>query len=239
MGLADTVDIVVLNCNNNGVIKRCIDSIKNNTDDSYNLIVVDQNSKDGSREWLRDSKAVSHLILNGKNAGIARGRNQGIKVGRCPWIIFIDSDIEIKDPMWLDKVWNYTIDNRVGMIEVRMKERDWEKGKWQFSKTHFCLIRRQCLNEVGHFDKRFIVAPDMDWLARLEWSWWKTAYCYDTDIFHLAGATKLTGCMEDVFHDLTKIETDLLNTKYTSVFLENTLNVNSKRRYEKEKVLLK
>ena len=69
MQIADAVDIVVLNCNNNGYLQNCIESIKDNIDGSYNLIVVDQNSQDGSREWLIESNVVSHLILNKKNKG--------------------------------------------------------------------------------------------------------------------------------------------------------------------------
>lgn len=233
MQIADAVDLVVLNCNNNGYLQSCIESIKENTDGSYNLIVVDQNSQDGSREWLLESNVASHLILNKKNVGIASGRNQGIQAGRYPWIAVIDSDVEIKDPDWLDKMWNYTIDRRVGYIEARVKINDWQEGQWKFAGMAFCLIRRQCFYEVGSFDRNFIIGGNLDWWVRLEWSWWKTAYCFDTDILHLCGKT-MHGCLKNVYIELERRRDELLDLKYRPEFIEKTLAENHRRRLNKE-----
>ncbi len=231
MQIADIVDIVVLNYNNTGLIEPCINSIRNNTEGRYNLIAVDQNSKDGSREWL--VQHAPHVILNKRNYGIAEGRNQGTRVGESPWIIFIDSDIIIEDKNWIDKLWNYTIDRRIGLIECRIKEGDYYK----FSRMHFCMVRRQCFNEVGYFDKRFIVGADVDWLVRFQWSWWKTGYCYDTDIKHLSGGT-LNGCLEPKKDKLLLEEDERMRYKYSPRFLKEVLDENIAERKAKEKELL-
>ena len=231
--MTDTIDIVILNCNNNGVIQDCIQSIHRNTPGAYNLIVVDQGSHDGSPEWLDTDGNVSHLILNKRNKGVAEGRNQGIRAGRNPWVAIIDSDIIIKDPEWLDKMWNYTSDRAIGSIEARVKIHDWENGTWHFSGMAFCLIRRECLQDIGIFDPVFFIGEDIDWQARLEWSGWRTAFCPDTDILHTCGQT-MHGVLGHRYGELERQRDMAIHFKYTPAFLERTVQQLGRRRRAKE-----
>lgn len=233
MSISDKIDIVILNCNNDGYIQKCIDTIKKNTI-GYNLIIVDQNSQDGTREWLIESSVASNLILNKRNLGTAVGRNQGIRVGRNPWIALIDSDIEIRDKEWLDKVWNYTIDNRIGLIECGVETKG--NGR-RFAGLSFCMIRRKCIEEIGLFDSHFYINEQLDWWVRLEWSKWKTAYCYDTDILH-HGSKTIEGCLKNKLPGLIDESNKLLQLKYTKAFLDQTLMVNWERRNVKKEELL-
>lgn len=227
------VDIAVLNCWNNGMIQRCIESIKANTTGAYNLIVVDQDSKDGSREWLIDQGAAAHLILNKRNVGAAEGRNQAIRAGRNPWIIFLDSDIELQDKDWLDKVWNFTIDRRIGLVECRAKN----EGAWKFSRLSFCMIRRECLNEIGLFDRQFIIGEDLDFMVRIEYAtWWTTGYCDNTIAEH-KGAATITGCLASKRTELEAKRDEILTYKYTKPFLTATLGAHSARRLSREREL--
>lgn len=235
MSIADALDIVILNCNNDGLIQECIAAIKKNTSGRYNLIVVDQNSKDGSREWLIEDKPA-HLILNKRNVGMAEGWNHGIRVGRYPWIALVHSDVVIDDSEWLDKMWNYTIDRRIGMIEATAYQGTWQ-GEERFAGMAFTMIRRACLWDVGCFDRQFIVGCDLDWLARMEWSWWKTAYCHETHILHKGNGT-MQGCLKTKADELTQDAYELLKTKYTALFIEKTLVARSRRRLALKEELL-
>lgn len=231
MSLTDAVDIVIVNCNNGENLKRCVTSIKENTEGKYHLVVVDQNSKDGTPEWLQNN--ISHVILDNKRLGRADGRNKGLRVCKYNWIILIDVDCIITDKMWLDKMWNYTIDPRIGLIEVGVKTR---KQKI-FSALSFCMIRKQCLKEVGDFDKHIIKGYELDWLARYEWSWWKTGYCYDLEIRNHKGRG-LSGALYQSPKEVRKDALIALGFKYSMNFLEETLVKNIIKRNEKAKELL-
>jgi O-antigen biosynthesis protein len=237
MQIADAVDIVVLNCDNNGYIQRFIESVRNNTEGPYKIIVVDQNSKDGSREWLVNESGLGHIILNKKNVGCAEGRNQGVRAGNNEWIAMFDSDIEIKDKDWLDKMWNYTIDRKIGFVEGKVTLYSWDSGQDMFAGMAFNLIRRRCFNEIGYFDKNFIIGEDLDWYVRLEHSGWKTAYCPDTNVCHFRHAT-----MKNSFGDKLQSYIDdrnkRLKYKYTKEFLKDTLEKHSERRWQKQRELL-
>lgn len=216
----DGIDIVVLNCNNDGHIQTCINSIKAHTSGPFNLIVVDQNSNDGSREWLIDDDVAGHLILNKKNSGAAEGRNQGIRAGRHSWIIFIDSDIEIRDLDWLDKMWNYTVEHRIGFIEGVCRLGGWE-NRTKRASTSFCMIRRKCLNEIGIFDNNFLIGENIDWLIRLKWNkFWRSALCPDLNVCHFKGKTIYEGILMNKYEEINEYMAGLLLKKYNRGLIE-------------------
>lgn len=71
--------IVMLTYNELHLTKKCIDSMKQHTDsDQYELIIVDNASTDGTKEYVRELDDVI-FIDNEKNEGFAKGCNQGAK----------------------------------------------------------------------------------------------------------------------------------------------------------------
>lgn len=230
--LNDPVDIVVLNDNDDSLIQRCTKSIRENTSGLYKLIVVDQGSTDGSTKWLEKSKIASHLILNKKNVGRAHARNQAIRVGSNPWIALINSNIEIRDSTWIDKMFAYA-DKNIGVVYGKVDPLDKIQsmlfGELSETEMSFMLISRKCFNEVGYFDKRFYVYEHMDWLIRFEWSWWKDIYCPDTNI--VRHSFNMTREQEDDYNKHKKDSFNLLSYKYTNEFVLDTLNTSMLRRY--------
>ena len=228
------VDIVVMNCNNKGYIEPCLESIVNNTDGKFNLIVIDQNSTDGSRKWLIDSKIATHLILNEKNEGAWEGRNQGVRVAKHDWIMFFDSDIVVNDPMWLDKLWNYTIDSTAGVVEARVKI--WN-GKYMFGGFASCLIRKAVFKDIGIFDKHFLIGGDQDFWVRFGWfADWKIYFCDDTDIIHHCGKTiNREGKEAKDIPEHKFYREDLMRYKYPEKFQADTLGKITRMRLEEQK----
>ena len=77
------IDIVTLTHNRMQFAAATIWSIINYTDYPYRIIVVDNGSTDGTKEWLIGMKAkgfIHELILNDKNLGIAEAKNQGMEL---------------------------------------------------------------------------------------------------------------------------------------------------------------
>lgn len=63
-----TTSIVILSYNTLSYTKLCIESIRAYTKKSYEIIVVDNASTDGSLEWLKEQPDIK-LIANRENAG--------------------------------------------------------------------------------------------------------------------------------------------------------------------------
>jgi GT2 family glycosyltransferase len=73
--------------------RRCIESITANTGVPYELIVVDNASSDGTRDFLREQAGSATVILNDANLGFGVAANQGAARARAPVIVFVNSDV--------------------------------------------------------------------------------------------------------------------------------------------------
>ncbi len=98
------VCLVILNWNTKQLLLECIESIKKDTKkSSYEIIVVDNASSDGSVAALKDTFKDVKLIENNANLGFAAGNNVGIKQASARYICLINTDIVALDGV-IDKM---------------------------------------------------------------------------------------------------------------------------------------
>ena len=99
----NNISIIILNYNNKNVIENCINSIiKFNDRYATEIIVVDNQSTDGSYEMIQEKyKDKIKLYKNTKN-GCSSGRNLGVSHATKDYIMFLDSDQWILHKYWLE-----------------------------------------------------------------------------------------------------------------------------------------
>lgn len=89
------VSIIMPAYNCEKYVGEAINSVINQTYKKWELIVVDDGSKDNTIKILGEiSKKDSriHFIKNEKNQGVSATRNRGISLAKGDWIAFLDSD---------------------------------------------------------------------------------------------------------------------------------------------------
>jgi len=88
------ISIVIVNYNVKEFIIPCIQSIYNHSKSRYSfeIIVVDNNSKDGSKHELIQKFPKVLLIENNYNAGFSRAINQGVKKARGKYLFILNPD---------------------------------------------------------------------------------------------------------------------------------------------------
>lgn len=88
------ISVVVPVYNVERFLRRCIDSILNQDFESYEVILVDDGSKDSSGqicdEYARFNEKV--IVIHKSNGGLSSARHEGFKVSRGEYICFLDSD---------------------------------------------------------------------------------------------------------------------------------------------------
>jgi GT2 family glycosyltransferase len=90
------LSISIVNFNTKEPLRRCLKSIQNTIGElNYEVIVVDNNSKDGSAEMLRNEFAFVKLIANKENKGATVAKNQSFRQAKGRYVLILDSDIEI------------------------------------------------------------------------------------------------------------------------------------------------
>jgi len=96
--------IIILTYNNLAYNKGVLESIKKYTKpETYEVIMVDNLSTDGTKEWLMKQVDIK-VILNDENTGFPRGCNIGIAAAEeCNDILLLNNDIEVTNN-WLENL---------------------------------------------------------------------------------------------------------------------------------------
>ena len=76
--------IIILNYNGGNDLFECIESVKNTIDCNYEIILIDNNSTDGSHLKCMKKFSDIKLIQNNENIGLTRSLNKLIKYHDCP-----------------------------------------------------------------------------------------------------------------------------------------------------------
>lgn len=94
------VSIVILNYNAGNLLLECVDSIFKTNYERYEVIVVDNASKDDSHKQCKEKFPEIHLIENKENLGYCEGNNVGIRQTKGDYTVILNPDT-IVDPNWL------------------------------------------------------------------------------------------------------------------------------------------
>ena len=121
-GLHDAVtpaSIVVVTYNNLALTRLCLESIVRSTDyPNYEVIVVDNNSTDGTPDYLRQMAAQYRqiqIILNCENRGFASANNQGIALSTGERIVLLNNDT-IVPRGWLSRLLRHLDNPAIGLV---------------------------------------------------------------------------------------------------------------------------
>jgi len=94
------VSILILTWNKLQFTKRCLKFLENNTTyRNLEVIIVDNGSKDGTKEFLEKYNGLKgkdfKYILNRSNLGYAAGVNQGVKECKGDYILLLNNDVYV------------------------------------------------------------------------------------------------------------------------------------------------
>lgn len=133
------ISIIIVNWNGENVIRDCLDSIVTQIYKNIEVIVVDNNSTDASKEIINKSFKKVKLIENKENVGFAEGNNIGSKYAKGEYILLLNNDtIVTKD--FLTKLFNVIdSDDSIGVVQPKILYRQ---------KVAF---KKEAINSIGAF----------------------------------------------------------------------------------------
>jgi GT2 family glycosyltransferase len=115
----------------------CLDSILNQTCRDFNIVVIDNDSADGTAEFIRQNYPMVSVVENNKNPGFAKANNQAIRLFKSSYLVFCNPDI-VLEPTWLEKI---------------MAEAESTDGR-EFGVIGGKLLKLKIINaEIGEFEK--------------------------------------------------------------------------------------
>lgn len=225
---ANLVSIIVLTYNSENHIKKCIKSISNQDYSNYELIIVDNNSKDDTRKMLAkfqiDQSTNVKIILNSHNLGYNLGNLVGIENAQGGLIAIVNPD-SILDKSWLSNIISTmeknsklisvsgtllnadgTLQSTGGLIDLygAVEQRKSSKNNSFFYNPGSAFIFKKSILSKLRFDPNlFMYYEDVDfaWQTRLQGH--EIGYCKDANSVHLGGQSQL-GLPPIKFYHITK-----------------------------------
>jgi N-acetylglucosaminyl-diphospho-decaprenol L-rhamnosyltransferase len=125
VGALPKLEIVIVNLNSGDQLRKSLESIKRARRDNFILsrvIVVDNNSVDGSCDNLVDFGFELLIKHNERNRGFAAACNEGAKEGRADYLLFLNPDTLLHEDS-LDKpiaFMEHPINREVGIVGIQL-----------------------------------------------------------------------------------------------------------------------
>lgn len=171
--------IIICNFNHAKWIERCLRSVahQENVDSSqYEIILVDDKSKDNSLEIIKNinTKIDIKIIKNSKNLGLPASLNKAIKISLGRYIVRVDSDDYIaRNFLYLSRLFlNYNHEYQAvasDYVKVNQSEKNISKHN-AMNDQIACGItfRKECLFDIGLYDEKFKMREGHDLRKRFE-----------------------------------------------------------------------
>lgn len=205
---------VILSYNSKDMMIECLESIRNGcAPGSYEIVVVDNYSQDGIREYLKEQNDII-LQLNDHNTSFAAGCNQGAKLANSQNDIFMLNNDTVVPPLALfymrlalyasDDIGAVGPTSNAVIIAQHAPGNFSTKDQWLESAKNIhlpsenaienkiwlvgfaLLIKRKVWDLTGNFDERFVRGcfEDTDFGFRLVQTGYRNVLCHNAFIFH-------------------------------------------------------
>jgi len=94
--MAIDLSICIVNWNTELYLKQCLEAIYQSPSSiNFELIVIDNDSKDNSVNMVKDNFPQVNLIINDTNTGFAKANNQAVKLAKGNFVLLLNPDIVI------------------------------------------------------------------------------------------------------------------------------------------------
>lgn len=160
------LSIVILNYKTRGLLKQCLRGLEQlSFPFDREIIVVDNNSGDGSIEMMEEFFPDVIRIASAKNVGFAAGMNQGLKRAKGDFFLLLNTDIIILDDS-IPRMVAYMEEHRdIGMMGPKLSnpDRSPQYSCMRFPKFYTPALRRTFLGKSSWSEKKLREYLMMDW----------------------------------------------------------------------------
>lgn len=222
------VYIILLNYKGYQLTKECLESLKLVDYDNFKVIVVDNESNDGSFEKLIEEYGEYAIMLPaGGNNGFSAGNNVGIKYALengADYVMLLNNDTEVESD-FLTKMLLKADENTavIPCIYYYSDKKDiWAANTYiNYNKCicengnpdedsycdYMCgccvLMPRKMLEEVGLWaEEYFMYYEDMDYSLRVTRANFKIYYKHDAKIYHKVGKSSGIGSRLSIYYNV-------------------------------------
>jgi len=153
MGSTCAVEMsIVLVCwNNKYYLDSCLQSLYNaHLKSTFDVVVIDNGSTDGSQQMLREKYPDIMIIENGHNVGLSKASNQGIQVTSGKYVLLLNNDTLVNKAALDDMVDYLNLHPETGAVGGKLLNED---GSFQGGYAKFSTLREEIMIATGLGDQ--------------------------------------------------------------------------------------
>lgn len=160
------VSIIIVNWNTREMLSDCLASIYRHTEKgTFEVIVVDNASSDGSAEMVARDYPQVVLLRNDRNLGFAAANNQGIRIAKGRYVLLLNSDTLVHEGS-VEKSLRFADQHAdTAVVGCHVKSRD---GTTQYT----CYTFPGLLNVFLSLSRLSAVFPRNRFFGRYRLTWW-------------------------------------------------------------------
>ena len=115
------ISIIILNYNTLEVTCEFIESTRSLTYPNYEIILVDNASRQDPTQWIRDRYPEVRLIVNKRNLGFAGGNNVGIQAAKGDYYFIVNNDTEVTPTLLEHLLEPFSTDPKIGVVSPKIR----------------------------------------------------------------------------------------------------------------------
>src|SRR5277367_5119143 len=116
MSRSEFVSVTIITYDSGRFIKKCLASVLDQKYPMKEIIVIDNNSSDGTIDILEPFEDRCRIIYNEENVGFAAAQNQAIALSEAEWVLTLNPDVLLLQGFLEALVNAGGIDPRVGTV---------------------------------------------------------------------------------------------------------------------------
>lgn len=214
--------MIIPNYNYANYLREAVDSALNQTYSDIEVIVVDDGSKDGSRQVI-ETYGTAIAALFQENQGVSAARNNGVAASSGVIAAFLDAD-DVWHPKKIElQVERFLTEQEIGLIHVGVQDIDADgrplaqhlDGMEGEVATHLLLfergvilgggsgimVSRKVFDEIGGFDTRLSTSADWDLFFQVS-SRYRTAFIPEILLNYRIHGSNMHGNIPRMEHEM-------------------------------------
>lgn len=190
------ISVVVPVYNVEKYLEECLNSLLRQNMDEMEIVCVEDKSTDRSlcilKEYEQKDKRIK-IVENKQNGGLAYSRNQGIKIAKGKYIVFVDSDDMLVDNA-LRELYEYAESNELeGIVFKLLSVIEYDTDKIEYTSED---VSEEIDGKIYDGKELFIqFSKDLWWRVGSPHYFWKREFIISNNLFFIEGMI-----YEDVIH---------------------------------------
>ena len=208
------VSVIIVNWNGLRWLTDCFDSLAKQDWENYEIIFVDNASKDDSVAWVKKHYPKTRILINNENLGFSDANNVGYSVVRGEYVLFLNNDTRVTKTFLTELVKVVQSDTKIGGAQSKILLMDrpdthdsvgafftttgsvkYNKQIDLYTAKGACMMFKKSVLEKIEVEGNildpsyFAYFEETDMCHRVWLAGYRIVYAYKSVIFHKMGAT--------------------------------------------------